>query len=230
MAGSASDAALETSDEPIFAACGSCPTTLDPKCTIGNQNALNECYATQCLGEAVSHEGFCSDSPECVAQGGTCEERALNQAWCPDGSRWDKFDPELACPGGNLRNTCCKPWNAACSFVSISQTLDLDPFTCQKPPTGNPWTCIHPKDQQGCIADVVLEQPPDVMYAGSFELTASFGSQLTLEGSDAANGRSFTCTGKISYDMSSQQAWNCSACVGSSCTSCIVHASADCQF
>jgi hypothetical protein len=211
--------------------CASCPSTLEPKCTTDNQNALNACYAQYCLQQPIAHDGFCADSAACLAAGGSCEERSFDAPWCPDGTRWDKFEPERACAGGNLRNTCCVPWSEPCSFVSLSQTLDLDPFTCDKPTgAGNPWTCLHPQDQQGCVFGATLEQPFGLTYPGSIEITASFGSELGVKGSDPASGRSFTCSGKISYDAFFPQSWACSACLGGSCKSCTITASADCQL
>jgi hypothetical protein len=79
------------------------------------------------------------------------------------------------------------------------------------------------------MLDVQLEQPLGDIYAGKIELGASFASQVKLTGSDPT-GRTFECSGKISYDAFSPESWSCSACAAGNCKTCTIVATADCNL
>jgi hypothetical protein len=214
--------------------CDDCSAELDPQCTVNGSNALNACFAESCLHEAVAHPGFCADSPECTAASGTCEETFFDQPPCPDGTRWDLDDPEESCPGGNLRNTCCQPWDAQCSFVATSMTLSLDPFTCAAPDgnDGQPWMCAHIPAQDDCSVPATMEQPLGDTWNASVTVDAAFGNMVTVTGTHADTGRTFTCTGKVSYDTFDAQSWSCTSCAPGAvdCIDCIVLQQGGCNL
>ena len=214
--------------------CHTCdPTELDPMCTVHNQNAINACYAEHCLMSEVAHPGFCDDSPECVAAGGTCEETFSFDPPCPDGTRWDTADPEHACPNGNLWNTCCIPWAEPCSFVAGSMTLSLDPFTCAAPTgQGAPWMCLHQVEQSSCTLDSVLEQSLGETHDATVTMVAQLGSVVTVQGTHNQTGRTFVCTGEVSYDVSTQSPWSCETCDagGTTCETCTIGQSWRCTL
>ncbi|RYE90127.1 MAG: hypothetical protein EOO75_10655 [Myxococcales bacterium] len=204
--------------------CAGCPLTLDPVCTTSGMNALNTCFATECLQEPGSTPGYCPDTPACLAAGGTCAESLFTpEAPCPDGTRWDPAD--TSCPGGNVRTTCCVPWSAPCSYVSGSYTLSLDPTTCQPAAApGAPWVCLHNNTQDSCTTTGPVENPFNPAYQGSFQLTAQTGSKVTVKGVQATTGRTFECTGTVSFD-DTPTVWSCQGCAGGGgdCVTCEVN-------
>jgi hypothetical protein len=211
--------------------CENCPTNFDPVCTVSGGNALNECYAVECFMDQVAHPGFCADSPQCTAAGGTCNETFFDEPPCPDGTKWDEANPDHNCPSGNLRNYCCTPYSEPCSFVSLSGTLNLDPFTCQLPTgPGVPWTCIHMPNQQTCTIPASIEQPFNEVYDATVTVVAHFGNTVTVTGVHNETGNTFTCNGVVSYEPFTAEAWDCTACDGASCTDCIIWESGYCSL
>lgn len=214
--------------------CESCPTELDPVCTESGENAVNECWAAECLQARAWEPGFCPDSAECTAAGGTCDETYFTaDPPCADGTYWDAMEPfSNGCAGGNLRNECCIPWNQPCSYVASSNTLSLDPFTCA-PPTGDgqPWTCLHALDQEDtCAIDGIVEQPLGPTYPADIVVTAAFGSTVHVEGLHE-NGSSFTCDGVVSFAFDVISTWSCEACdVDGECTTCDIDQTAYCAL
>jgi hypothetical protein len=211
--------------------CENCPTNFDPVCTVNGANAINPCFAVECLMDQVAHPGFCADSPQCTAAGGTCNETYYYEPPCPDGTMWDVADTDHSCPGGNLRNYCCQPYGEPCSFVSMSGTLSLDPFTCQQPTgPGAPWTCIHMPDQQTCTIPASIEQPFNEVYDANVTVQAHFGNTVTVTGVHNETGNTFTCNGVVSYDFATVESWACTACDGANCTDCTIQESGYCQL
>ncbi|WP_394841280.1 hypothetical protein LZC95_29945 [Pendulispora brunnea] len=209
--------------------CQDCPDNLDPVCTTRNQNAINECYAKNCLHDPeIAHRGFCEDSAECKAARGTCNEwLSVEDPLCPDGTRWEGafWTPEATkgCAGGNFQNTCCTKWYQPCSYIGGTMTLSVDPFTCQPPPReqGAPWTCLH-TEQKTCVMQASLSQPfnPSGDYNAHISIVARYGNKVTVRGFHYETGRRFRCTGKVSYDISHASEWSCEACDGNDCTTC----------
>jgi hypothetical protein len=56
------------------------------------------------------------------------------------------------------------------------------------------------------------------------------GNVITVEGAHHAMGRTFTCTGKVSYDLFKLETWSCSACDGELCGSCAIDVTGDCNL
>lgn len=208
-----------------LAECDTCDTTLDPVCTVGNQNALNACFAEKCLLEAVAYPGYCEDSATCDAAGGDCEATFLDEPFCPLGSKYDLADMAQGCAQGNLVGTCCTPWAEPCAFVAFSYNLSLDPFTCADPPTSPPWTCLYIAEQTSCSASATLAHALEDIPA-DVSVEVGPGHQVVVNGTHGETGRTFVCTGEMGYGMTDADGaiWSCTACDagGTSCTTCDV--------
>lgn len=219
---------LDTTDD-----CAACPNELDPVCTDDGQNAVNACWAAECLQARSWEPGYCPDSAQCVEAGGTCEESYFTaEPPCVDGLRWDPADVTAkGCAGGNLRNECCVPWEEPCSFVASSNTLSLDPFTCAAPTgEGVPWTCLHANAQDTCELEGRVEQPAGETYDADVVVTAGLGSNVNVVGTHA-NGSTFTCDGVVSFAFDVVSTWTCEACdAEGACTACEIDQTAYCAF
>ncbi|WP_394822200.1 hypothetical protein [Pendulispora albinea] len=208
--------------------CEDCPRDLDPQCTVNNLNALNKCYAEHCLKSPVAHAGFCEDSAECKGAQGTCEEWTSNEtAFCPDGTRWHGafWTPEATkgCAEGNFQNTCCVPWDQPCSYIGSTVSLNIDPFTCATPTGGGmPWVCVDANDTSTCTMAAKMQQPlnPNGPYNADITMISHLGNMAEITGVHRETGAHFRCTGKVSYDISRANTWNCETCQNGACTQC----------
>jgi hypothetical protein len=110
-------------------------------------------------------------------------------------------------------------------------TLGLDPFTCAAPAgTGQPWTCLHLDEPSACETNAQLEQPGGAVYEADIQVTALLGSEVQVTGTDQATGRTFSCTGVVSFSIDEALLWSCEACDGDACQACSVPQTSLCQL
>lgn len=222
-------------DDPITR-CTECPTTIDPHCTVGGQNARNECYARECLGEAIAHAGVCASSTQCLGAGGHCEaiDPVVAVVACSDGTApWE--DGESLCPGGNLPSTCCVPRGvdagAECTYVAgASYALDRDPFTCELLDPGVT-VCIQPGLQRACDWEAQSIGLGMDAWDASVRLVAHTDAGLEVFGRRGV--AAFHCTGVANnLQLTDTTTWSCTGCAAgdAGCTSCIAHQQAFCPI
>jgi len=77
-----------------------------------------------------------------------------------------------------------------------------------------------------------VEQPLAGAYDADITVEASFGSMVTVSGTHNVTGRTFTCTGRVSFDWSTQETWTCTACAsdGTTCETCDIEESYVCAL
>lgn len=186
-------------------------------------NAYNECAAVNCLGADAAHitPGFCGDTPECIAQGGTCNPATEPGAQrCPDGQRWASEAAPLMCGAGQIPTTCCVPWDQDCTFVANGIALERDPFTCED--LGLP-ICMR-GTEAACSYETTFEQGIGNAWNAEVMVQMSTGNQITVSGTHRDTGRTFQCEGRVSHDLDPEQLWACQGCdaQGANCVTCEV--------
>ena len=197
-----------------------------PVCTVGFQNALNACRAQYCLGDRVADAGVCPDSASCRSAGGTCRITTDLSQPCPDGQRFEFGDSENGCATGDLRDTCCVPWNMPCSFAAGSFNLDHDPFTCEVADR-----CLFSGPVNGCAFTATgLSIGMGPSFATAFVDAGNAGA-IEVIATRTTDGARTRCVGVLSFAAFAPREWHCRSCAGDGgCHECDLKQTLGCHF